>query len=291
MIVPTPRSPAANAKKDVAVLERYFSMCFFLRCVAFFFCCAVPVKSALDIYTTNLLITSASSWMVFSPNHRQSYFNKLGVSSYGRLFSVKTVISVPLAWTVHVRPEENKMRCFPGDFDIYFAHKIGWIEPRAGIDIPLGYGLDDNWKRKAWIGSNNVRLQAGFAVSRADFEQIGLPFGLETNLSVALTDDNAWYARGSMTGRLYLKSSRRLSKKATLGGEMALYGRSSVWKWNRSKEQGMTVLPTVSYNYRLGKRYYLGIKTGCGPSFSIDDRTLHYKSISCDAGISLQYYP
>jgi hypothetical protein len=252
----------------------------------------LPVYAAAEKpVKTGLLIFSTGSWMVFSNNNRQSYFNKTTTTAYGRLFSVKTMVSVPLDLTVQVRPEGSIQRFWPGDFDGYLAYKFGWIEPRLGLLCPLGYGIDDAWKKKAWIGSNNVRLQGGFSISKADFEHVGLPFGLEAMLWTAITDKNAHYIRGGVGGQLYIKSSLSLSKKVNIGGELAVYGKSITWKWNRERERSGTIMPTASGSYRINGKLYIGVKAGFGPSFRYAGGALHRRNYSCDAGASVQWYP
>ena len=241
-------------------------------------------------FRPNLLITSGGSWMVFSKSGRTSFFNKFSSTLYSSGSGLKRVISVPLAWTVSVREDDTKARFFPGDFDITFGHRFGWFEPKLGLIIPLGYAMDEDWKKKAWIGANNIKLQTGFSISKTGFEQIGLPFGLDMNVSIALTEDNSHYKKGSSSAAMYLKSSYKVNKKFIVGGELALYGKIATWVWNNSTEYGMTILPTVFGNYRLGRKIYMGTKFGFGPSLGFDHGP-YRRSFSSDIGISIQYYP
>lgn len=268
-------------------------------------------------FKMNLIIPSAGTWMSYSESSR-SHFNKMSVTAYTHIYSVKTVVSVPLAWTRHVKTNENvevdaagkrhvikkttiKDRVFPSDCNIYIGKRFGWIEPRAGLKFPMGYAADNDWKSKAWIGDNNVRLQTGFSISRTSFEQIGLPFGMEAMISVAVTDtmNNARYRRGTIGGQLYIKSSINITKKVNFGGELAVYGKSGEPSWNRNKapgerrEHGLTLLPTVFGSYRLGKKLYVGLKGGFGPSLAWDyeKKNLQHSRNTSDIGMSLQIYP
>lgn len=241
-------------------------------------------------FRSNLFIGGGGSWMVFSKSGRTSFFNKLSSTLYSSGGGLKRVISVPLAWTVSISKERTRGRFFPGDFDLYFGHRFGWFEPRIGLVVPLGYALGEDWKKKAWIGSNNIKLQTGFSISKTGFEHIGLPFGLETMVSIAVTEDNAHYKKGSLGAAMYMKSSYALNKKINVGGELALYGKVATWVWNGSTEYGLTVLPTVFGNYRFGRKWYMGSKLGFGPSLGFDHGP-HRRSWSCDAGMSVQYYP
>jgi hypothetical protein len=228
--------------------------------------------------------------MVFPNSDRLSFFNKFTTTLYSSGKGVRRVISMPFAYTVVTQPGKTRSRFFPGDIDIYFAARTGWIEPRIGLEIPCGYAHDDQWKKKPWIGPNNIRLQTGFSISRTDFEQIGLPFGLETTISFALTDDNAQYKKGSIGTQFYLKSSRTYFKKYTVGGELAVYGKSITWQYNNQREHGLTILPAVFSNYRFFKKIYIGAKWGFGPSFKLDHGFI-WKSNACDIGAGILYFP
>jgi len=239
---------------------------------------------------SNLLIVSGGSWMVFSPGDRSSFYNKFTTTLYSSDGVLRRVVSVPLDWTVSVRSGEVRERFFPGDFDLYFAHRFGWLEPRIGVEIPLGYAVDSTWKKQPWIGSNNMKIQTGFSISRTEFEEIGLPFGVEAMISIAVTDDNAYYRKGSIGTQLYIKSSYVFSKKCTVGGELAVYGKSATWLYNNSTENGITFLPTLSANYRFSRKIYGGIKTGFGPSYALQ-HGFTWKSNAVDAGVSLLWFP
>jgi hypothetical protein len=241
-------------------------------------------------FRSNLLIGGGGSWMVFSKSGKVSFFNKFSSTLYSSGGGIKRVISVPMAWTVSVSKEQTRQRFFPGDFDMYFGHRFGWFEPRIGVVVPLGYGLDKDWKKKAWIGSDNMKIQTGFSISKTGFEHIGLPFGLETMVSIAVTEDNAYYKKGSLGAAMYMKSSYTLNKKTNVGGELALYGKIATWVWNGSTEYGLTILPTVFGSYRLTRKWYVGSKVGFGPSLGFDHGPFR-RSWSCDAGMSVQYYP
>ena len=241
-------------------------------------------------FRSNLLIAGGGSWMVFSKSGNTSFFNKFSSTLYSSNKGMKRVISVPLAWTVSVREDNTKARFFPGDFDITFGQRFGWLEPKIGLIVPLGYALDEDWKKKAWIGSNNIKVQTGFSISKTGFEQIGLPFGMDMMVAIAVTDDNAHYKTGSCNAAMYMKSSYTVNKKINVGGELALYGKIATWVWNGSTDYGLTILPTVFGNYRLGRKFYIGTKIGFGPSLGFDHGPFR-KSNSMDTGISLQYYP
>ncbi len=243
-------------------------------------------------FNPGLLIYSAGSWMVYSGKPAPYTFNKFTRTLYYQLFTLSGMAKIPLDLTIPNTGTAPRM--WFGDFDFYFGKRFGWIEPRIGFELPLGYALDKGWKKQAWIGSNNIRLQTGFSISRTHFETIGLPFGAEAMLSVALTDNNARYERGSIGTQLYIKTSRKFSKKVTGGGELAVYGKSGVPTWNRStRETGFTLLPAVFGMYRTGKRMYLGTKFGFGPSFNYQSETgrINHRSNAMDCGISIQYYP
>lgn len=247
---------------------------------------------AKDFLRTNLIITSVGSWIVFSDNNRRSYFNKIGTTSYGRIWFFKTVVSIPIYLTVHTRPEEIKSRVAPGDFDFTLSYPVyDGIEPIIGMLIPMGYGINSEWKKMAWIGSNNIRLEGGLSLTRSLLSKVGIPLSLEGCIAVAVTDENAHYTKGSLTGYLYIKNSINLSKKSSLTLETSLYGKSVKWKWNNKKENSFTILPTASLCQKIGKKIYLGMKIGVGPSFIINNHIPSYKSLAADIGMSLQFYP
>ena len=248
-------------------------------------------KAEIKPFRANLLIASAGSWMVLRNSDSRDYYNKFTATLYGQIFSVKTVIAVPLDWTAYIRSDTiSKDRFAPGDLDLCFGKRIGWMEPRLGIIVPMGYAHDDLWKKKAWIGTNNVRLQTGVAVSRRDFEQIGLPFGVEAMVNVAMSEKEAHYKRGSIGTELYIKSSFTPSKKTVLGAELAVYGKNARWVWNGERESSLTLMPTISVTQRMARRIYAGCKTGFGPSFRMDGKPTR-KSNALDLGVSVQYYP
>jgi hypothetical protein len=243
-------------------------------------------------FNPGLLIYSAGSWMVYSGKPAPYTFNKFTRTLYYQLFSLSGMAKIPLDLTIPNTGTAPRM--WFGDFDFYFGKRFGWIEPRIGFELPLGYALDKDWKKQAWIGSNNIRLQTGFSISRTHFETIGLPFGAEAMVSVALTDKNARYERGSIGTQLYIKTSRNFSKKITGGGELAVYGKSGVPTWNRkTREAGFTLLPAVFGTCHTGKKMYLGAKFGFGPAFSYqkDSGRISHRSNAMDCGVSIQYYP
>jgi hypothetical protein len=243
-------------------------------------------------FRPNLLIYSAGSWMVLSDNdHAKPYpyiFNKFTRTLYCQIFSLSAMAKIPLDLTIPNTSTSPRM--WFGDLDFYVGKRFGWIEPKIGLELPLGYGINDNWKKLAWIGTNNVRLQTGFSISRARFETIGLPFGAEAMLSVALTENNAHYERGSLTGQLYIKTSHNFTRKLSGGGELALYGKSGVptWSSKRRRENGFTLLPALFGTCRMGKKIYLGAKFGFGPSFGINQgaEQAQHRSNAIDCGIS-----
>jgi len=251
---------------------------------------AHSVVSWSDPMKTNLLIVSGGSWTVLGQNDHISYFNKFSTALYSSSGNFRRVLTLPLAWTVVPREGETKSRLFPGDFDMYFAMRFGWLEPRIGFEIPMGYTLDTTWKKQAWIGAGNIRVQTGFSISRTDFEQIGLPFGVEAMVSFSVTDDNAWYKTGGVSTQLYIKSSYPWSKKLTFGAELATYHKTATWIYNNSTEHGITFLPAVSANYRMSRKWYAGAKAGFGPSFRLD-HGFSWKSNAVDAGCSLLFFP
>lgn len=264
---------------------RQFLMVFFLLFLFF-------EIHAADLLKTNLIINSAGSWIVFSENNRRSYFNKIGSTLYGRIWVLKAVVSIPFYLTIHTHTEEIKSRFAPGDFDFCFSYPVyKGIEPMVGMLIPMGYGINSEWKKMAWIGSNNLRIQMGMSINGSLLTRIGVPLSLEGALTIAITDDNAHYTKGSLTGYLYIKNSRALSKKSFFTIETSIYGKSVVWKWNKKKENSFTVLPSISLCQRISRKIYVGMKGGSGPSFIINDNILSYKSLSADIGVSLQLYP
>lgn len=258
--------------------------------VVIWLCANTKGYSYSEPMKTNLVIISAGSWMVFPPNDDISFYNKFTTTVYSSGKSFRRVCSFPCAWTVKTAPVKEWQRFFPGDLDLSFATRFYWLEPRAGLLVPCGYALDEAWKKKPWIGSNNLKLQAGFSISRSHFEEVGLPFGLEMMMSYALTDENAHYRIGSIGTQLYLKTGRSLTKKITAGAELAIYGKSAVWKWDNSHDNAITFMPALSGNYRFGKKWYAGVKAGFGPSFRLD-RGFFFKSNAADIGMSLLYFP
>ncbi|MBN1758677.1 MAG: hypothetical protein JW863_10185 [Chitinispirillaceae bacterium] len=241
----------------------------------------------------NLLIYSAGSWMVFSDKPAPYAFNKFTRTLYGQIFGLSGMAKIPLDLTIPNTSTAPRM--WFGDFDFYVGKRFGWIEPRIGLELPLGYAIDDDWKKKAWIGTNNVRLQTGFSISRTHFETIGLPFGAEAMMSVALTEKNAHYERGTINGSLYLKTSRNFLKKLNGGLELAVYGKSGIPTWSRTRkrENGITLLPALFGSFRTAKKMFIGVKFGFGPSFGVyqNSEQSEHRSNSMDCGISIQYYP
>ncbi|MCX7726151.1 MAG: hypothetical protein N2053_04820 [Chitinispirillaceae bacterium] len=255
----------------------------------FVFLCELNAKEFLK---TNLIITSVGSWVVFSENSRRSYFNKISTTSYGRIWIFKTVVSIPLYLTVHTRPDEIKSRFAPGDFDFTLSYPVyEGIEPIVGMLIPMGYGINSDWKKMAWIGSNNIRLEGGVSLNRSFLMRLGIPLSLEGAIAVAITDENAHYTKGSLTGYLYIKNTKIASKNTSLTIETSLYGKSVRWKWNHRKENSLTLLPSISLCQKVGKKIYFGMKCGAGPSFLINKTIPYYKSTAADIGVSLQFYP
>ena len=269
------------------------------------------VISAATPFRANLVLGSIGSWMVFSREDKKTginakqdlgdnanntwqrpyFFNKFAVTTYCQIFGLSGMFKIPVSWPLPTNVK--KQRIMFGDFDCYVGKRFGWIVPRLGCEIPLGYAAMDKWKNRGWIGSNNFKIQGGFSISRTNFEQIGLPFGMDGMVSVALSEKNARYERGAIGGQLYIKTSKDISKKVNAGAELAVYGKSGVPTWNypRFRESGFTLLPALFGSYRLGKKLYIGIKGGFGPSFTYIKQEFNHKSNSCDAGMSLQYYP
>jgi hypothetical protein len=247
----------------------------------------IPAKP----FRANLILPSTGSWMTFSGKPRPSMYNKFAVTTYCQVFGLSGMFKIPVTWAIPSTKPKTQRVMF-SDFDFYLGKRFGWIVPRLGLEFPLGYALMDNWKRRGWIGANNLRLQGGFSISRTEFERVGLPFGVDAMMSVSLTEKNARYERGAIGGQLYVKTSKDLSKKINVGAELAVYGKTGVptW-WPFKRESGITILPATFGSYRLNRKLYVGIKGGFGPSFSYTTGRFIHKSNSCDVGMSFQYYP
>ena len=259
----------------------------------------VFVAAASADFSTDLLIISTGSWTVLNRDWEASYYNKLGLNGYFRIFDIKVHAGFPVAWTV----EKEKERIFPGDFSFYTGKKIGRFEPRLGAVFPLGYGIDDNWKKDAWIGTNNIRLRAGVGIGATETDLVdGLRVGGEIMTTVALTGGNTHARPGSVGGYATAKTSVQLSDPFRLGLELPLYFGAARWQWTFVNDDGEnenvneysgTFLPALYGEYHFGGMVYAGFKAGFGPSvkYSNENPEWSYTGNSTAYSVGLHLYP
>ncbi len=264
--------------------------------IAFLFSVFLAIPSYSDFeFKPGLLSVTAGSWVVFpdAAPDKPLYFNKAALDFYYSLGPISGEIALPAAWTIVSSPSNR--RFFLGDALLYFGHRFSHVEPRIGLVIPLGYGLDTNWKSKTWIGTNNLKLQFGLAYSRSAEELNGFPLSIEVTVSTPITEKNSFLKIGSYGGSLLGKTSWQLNNQLTLGAQALVSLSYAAWTWyqDETSETSLGLMPLINSQIDFRSNLFLSVSAGFGPTFKATSpsSSLSFTSNSLNVSVGLNYYP
>jgi hypothetical protein len=237
--------------------------------------------------SVDLITASLGTWSsTVSESNTTYFFNKASTAAYLSAGMFKAYLSVPFAWTIE-SSDSLMHTAWIGDISTYAGMTVGLFEPRIGIVAPTGYPLD-----KEWIGTGNVRLQAGLGMNPA----------LRENRKAALSGEVMWHlflpgqegahaGSGSWTVLPSVKASYGVLDQLRMGIEILGSYADMQWTWGRESKLG--IVPNLFTEYRAGDRFSLTMKGGAGPSYAKENAAagLSFNSYSINGSVSLNVYP
>jgi hypothetical protein len=232
-----------------------------------------------------LVTTGAGSWIAVprAPRRSTSAFNKLSTTTYLSAAGFDGFVSLPLLWTA-VLPsrsttdaaEPARHRLAPGHLSFYVGRKIGIIEPRLGLKVPL-YTIG---QEPVWIGSRNTRLVVGAGINSKVREADGLTLSGELMWDIYLNrwpdsyatphhPDNALDRSWELAPRF--KVSYRFNETWKSGLEILSTVKHvfyDAWLPEGVYELGVNVTPNLFGELYISPEVALTAKAGFGWSFS-----------------------
>jgi len=225
-----------------------------------------------------------SSWIQF-PKGRDAFtaYNKMSFDTYFSYGKLKGSVGFPVQYTLDKKdsisvngrkiPADTVVgRVAPGDLTAYVGIRIGSVEPRIGIILPLGYRTNSG----VWLGSKNIIVKCGAGFSGDLIKAYKIRYGGECYF-------NYWVAgypeikgslgkRGSFSFDPDIKFTmvpfkRWLIGIETLGGMRMLYPSWLKKDSFQGYELSASVVPHFIVSHDLSKRVYMGGKIGGGWSF------------------------
>jgi hypothetical protein len=251
-------------------------------------------------FSPGLVAFSGGSWIALPVQKSPLYFSKAAATWYMTIAGYKAVAGVPIAWTYE--SGSNRQRLFPGDGTLYIGKPIGQLQPRLGIIVPLGYGASSTWKKEAWIGTNNFKVQAGLAYGRSEDELEGMPLTIEAMVSTPLTEENSFTKQGSFSGIAFAKTYWRLSDLFRYGAELLATSSYTIWDWTYEarpgvwenvRESAIGVVPHLWVEHKFASSWYCSLKGGFGPQYKQSNQYpgLNRSGNSLNLSLGLQWYP
>lgn len=235
------------------------------------------------------LTVSPGTWIVQSEGDRETplFFNKAAIDGYFTMQRVKLFASLPLALSLD--PENEKVQFGLGDVTLYGGLSIGKWEPRVGLIAPGIYSTDAD---KAWIGSQDLKIGAGFAFKPQRGQTYGFLFSLESMVYFYISQEFGFGAPGSIEIPSIIKASYYFSSGMKLHLETLVNASSIEWEWNPADTRSVTlsVVPVVSLSKNLSSFLDLGIKVGAGPGWEkLGDATLEKKATNISLGMYFDF--
>ncbi|MBD3392953.1 MAG: hypothetical protein GF418_12680 [Chitinivibrionales bacterium] len=259
-----------------------------------------PILAALSILiglagnaqtlSVDLVTTGAGSWIYIAKDAGSEvlYFNKVPVNAYVSFMGFKAFAGIPLLWSVRTKGgayDNGLVRL--ADINLYVGRPVGPLEPRLGVKVPTGYRTD-----RVWIGSRNVKLQAGLGLN-SEVREVGrLNAAGEVMFDLYLPGPNALAMWKSWELLPSFKISFRPVERTRIGLELLASVKSVYWAQDW-RETTLGTVPNLYGEFALSDRVYLNLKAGAGPTLkkSPDDARLRHRGNSVNLGIALNIYP
>ena len=251
----------------------------------------LSVKPEAQPLHADLISIGLGTWISFSANQTQeraTYFNKLPASMYLSFAGFKAYAGIPVLWTIQTKEgvfDDQLVRV--ADMHVYLGRRIGIVEPRIGAKFPTGYRTD-----RVWIGTRNVRLQAGLALNSTVRETEDISISAETMFDLYLPGSSGkahWFSWELLPS---FKSSIRVHESIRIGLEILAHLKNVYWSesWD---ELSAGAVPNIYTEFKLSPSLYFTPKFGLGPTFkkAPADNRLYHKGYSINISLALNIYP
>lgn len=240
----------------------------------------------------DMLIFSVSTWGTTNStlgggDTKDSYFHSFKADVYYHLGWMKGYVGFPLTLTLEYPENSNDVyyAFYPIDFSFYVGKSFGNLEPRVGMDIPMGYPTS-NEKAKAWTGSKNYNLILGLGFNGGEHFNKRLSIGGEImgRLYLNSLEQSALIENGSYKVYLAAKATVKLSKKWSSGLELF-----TEYKWYRNTDwtriypdpefNSYGILPILFAGFQPTPKTEIALKAGLGREINNDFTGRSYSTI------------
>ncbi len=181
-------------------------------------------------------------------------------------------MGIPLTLTLEYPENSNDIyyAFYPIDFTFYLGKSLGPLEPRVGMDLPLGYPTIRDGA-KAWTGSKNYNLLLGLGFFGGEFFNKRLSIGGEVMGRIYLNglDKSALIENGSYKVYISTKLSAKLFKKGSAGVELFTeYKNYKNTDWTQyytdPKFNSFSLLPILFFGFQPTSKTEIAFKFGLG---------------------------
>lgn len=251
----------------------------------------LPIPVSAGKAGVDMVITSVGTWITTNDAAtgagKNSYFTTAKLSMYYHAGWLKGYVGVPATLALEVYPDVVKYALYPADLDAYVGRKLGPVEPRIGMGVPLGYPAHDTL---AWTGTNTIKLLVGLGYRLGTFADKRVSVGGEYLLRVSLTDtaNGGRVGRGSTAMYAVVNAKVRLSSAWACTIELfPYYSYYTDVDWG---SHSFGVVPGLGLSYRPTSRLKLGAKAGFGFGGSGIDLENRSKVITGSVGLDVYLY-
>jgi hypothetical protein len=252
---------------------------------------ALSVLISAQPLSVDLISTGVGSWVSMSAGgseQRATYFTKLPASIYFSFLGFKAYAGVPLLWTVQTQDGMlNDQLVRIADINVYIGRRLSIFEPRFGAKFPTGYRTD-----RVWIGTRNVRLQAGLALNSTVRETESISISSEAMFNLYLPGSKAKAHWKSWELLPSFKTSIRTTETFRLGLEILAFLKNVYWSRDY-EELSAGAVPNIYAEFRLSQSVYISPKIGFGPTYkkAPGEPRLYHRGNSVNVNLALNIYP
>ena len=250
---------------------------------------AAPVragKAGID-----MVITSLSTWITTDDastgTGKDSYFNSAKLSAYYHVGRLRGYVGIPATLALEVYPHEVKYALYPADLTAYVGRKLGPLEPRIGLGVPLGYPAHDTL---AWTGTNTIKLLAGLGYRLGSFAEKRVSVGGEYLVRVSLTDTAGGGRVGRGSTSMYATVGAKVRLTAAWSCKLEIFPYYSYYTDVDWGAHSFGVVPGVGIGYQPTSRVEFGAKAGFGFGRSGEDPANRSNVITGSVGLNLYLY-
>ncbi|MBD3345104.1 MAG: hypothetical protein GF401_08595 [Chitinivibrionales bacterium] len=239
----------------------------------------------------DLGVFSLGTWITTNDNTgetgKDSYFNTAKFSLYYHIGAVKAYAGFPVMVTFEDFGDSLRYAVYPADLSLYFGKRLGPVEPRLGLAVPMGYPTSHT----AWIGSKNIKLLTGLGYRIGSFLNDKLTIGGEFLGRTCITGipEGGRFGRYSFSSYLSIAASMALTAKTKIGFE--LFPQFSYYTdtdWGTPEWKSFGLLPSLSLKTTPSNKTEISLKAGYGKAVSGTDWENNQTVIS--AGASYNVY-